>query len=230
MIRRDSIGPTLHNTGYFWESWEECISLLTPLPVRVRTATNEFCIKSEKRPRTHPLSIIKQFFKHWTSFWGKPILTAREEVYMIFFIPSITSGRMHKSSVQFLMRETHDCAWHFSCSSAVRLLQGHCSIIGWQLAIRRLGLHCSHALQQICTFFGQTYWSCSTVMGIIQLHWLVHCDQVPWRSVTIMNISSSLSQVDCLRCALRASTRQRQDANVTRDLGHSPTTFVTVSF
>ena len=76
MIRRDSIGPTIHNTGYFWESWEECISLLTPLPVRVRTATNEFCIKSEKRPRTHQLSIIKEFFKHWTSFWGKPILTA----------------------------------------------------------------------------------------------------------------------------------------------------------
>ena len=64
---------------------------------------------------------------------------------MIFFIPSITSGRMHKFSVQFLMRETHDCAWHFSCSSAVRLLQDHCSIIGWQLAIRRLGLHCSRS-------------------------------------------------------------------------------------
>ena len=146
---------------------------------------------------------------------------------MIFFIPSITSGRMHKFSVQFLMRETHDCAWHFSCSSSVRLLQDHGSIIGWQLAIRRLGLHFSRSAHFSANLLKLQH---STVMGIIQLHWLVHCDWVPWRSVTIMNISSSLPQVDCLRCALRASTRQRQDANVTRDLGHSQTTFVTVSF
>ena len=40
-----------------------------------------------------------------------------------------------------------------------------------------------------------------------------------------MNISSTLLSpslsLDCLRCDLRASTRQRQDANVTRALGHS---------
>ena len=146
---------------------------------------------------------------------------------MIFFIPSITSGRMQKFSVQFLMRETHDCAWHFSCSSAVRLLQDHCSIIGWQLAIRRLGLHCSrsaHFSANLLKLQHSNGDNTITLTGPLWLYW------VPWRSVTIMNISSSLPQVDCLRCALRASTRQRQDANVTRDLGHSQTTFVTVSF
>ena len=85
---------------------------------------------------------------------------------MIFSIPSITSGRMHKSSVQFLMRETRG-SWQFFCRAAVpatvQPLQHYWVTTG--------------NLQEICTaadlqIFLQTHWGLERSTNGITL---AHC-------------------------------------------------------